>query len=195
MFVIMHFYDHSMQKSLFLGVREGILIKFLIEATIPMVWLRVAYALLGSPASLKIIPLVAPSILFTFFSINSYHALKISLNHRDQTEVSSLKDLSKNSFTFTYFCHHTAIYSFSNWFICFDLTDCFINKDFFAFGKVFSTSHNARGITKLIAWTTSSLEEHLDFEITWLIWNANNATMPTHWTKNIHLYLKRLLLI
>ena len=110
----MHFHDHSMQKSLFLGVREGILIKLLIEATIPMVLLRVAYALFGSLASLKIIPLVAPGILSTFFSINSYHALQISLNHRDQTEFSSLKDFSKNSYTFTCFCHHTAIYSFRN---------------------------------------------------------------------------------
>ena len=48
------------------------------------------------------------------FSIDSYHALTISLNHRDQTEVSSLKDFSKNPYTFTYFCYHTAIYSFSN---------------------------------------------------------------------------------
>ena len=48
-----------------------------------------------------------------FFSIDSYHALEISLNHHDQIEVSSLKDFSKNPYTFTYFCHHTAIYSFS----------------------------------------------------------------------------------
>ena len=114
MFVVVHFHDHSMKRSLFLGVREGILIKLLIEATIPMVRLRVVYALFGSLTSLKIIPLVAPGIMSTFFSIDLYHALKISLNHRDQIEVSSLKDFSKNSYTFTYFCHHTAIYSFSN---------------------------------------------------------------------------------
>ena len=58
----MHFHDHSMQKSLFLGVREGILIKLLIKATTPMVWLRVVYALFGSLASLEMIPLVAPGI-------------------------------------------------------------------------------------------------------------------------------------
>ena len=86
-----------------------------------MVWLRMVYTLFSSLASSKIISLVAPGILSTFFSIHSYHALEISLSHRDQTEVSSLKDFSKNSSTFTYFCHHTAIYSFSNWFICFDL--------------------------------------------------------------------------
>ena len=79
----MHFHDHSMQKSLFLDVGEGILIKFFIQAIISMVWLRVVYALFGSLASLKIIPLVAPGILSTFFSIDSYHALKLSLNHRD----------------------------------------------------------------------------------------------------------------
>ena len=121
-----------------------------------MVWLRVVYALFGSLASLKIFPLVAPGILSTYFSIDSNHALKISLNHRDQTEVSSLKDFSKNSYTLTYFCHHTAIYSFNNWFICFDFRYFFYNEDFFAFCKVFSTSHIARGIIKLIAWTTSS---------------------------------------
>ena len=48
------------------------------------------------------------------FSINSYHALKIGLRNRNQADVSSLKDFSKNSYTFTYFCHHTVIYSFTN---------------------------------------------------------------------------------
>ena len=67
-----------------------------------------------SPASLKIIPLDVPGILSTFFSIDSYHALKISLNQHRKTEVSSLKDFSINPYTFTYFCYHTAIYSFSN---------------------------------------------------------------------------------
>ena len=56
---------------------------------------HVVYALFGSLAWLKIIPLVAPAILSTFFSIDSYHALKLSLNHRDQTEVSSLKNFLK----------------------------------------------------------------------------------------------------
>ena len=63
---------------------------------------------------LKITSLVASGILPTFFLIDSYRALKVSLYHRDQTEVSSLKDFSKNPYTFTYFCQHTAIYSFSN---------------------------------------------------------------------------------
>ena len=103
----------------------------MIEAALTMVWLRVVYALFGSLASLKIISLVAAGILSTFLSIDSYHVLKISLNHRDHTEVSSLKDFSKNSQTFTYFCHHTAIYSFSNWFICFDFGYFFYNKYFF----------------------------------------------------------------
>ena len=57
---------------------------------------------------------------------------------------------------FQKFLHHTAIYSFSNWFVCFDFRYFFYNKDFFAFCKVFSTSHIAQGIIKLIAWTTSS---------------------------------------
>ena len=153
-----------------------------------MVWLRVVYALFGSLASLKLFRLLLRAFCLRFFSIDSYHALKISLNHRDQTEVSSLKDFSKNSYTFIYFCHHTAIYSFSNWFISFDFGYFFYNKDFFAFCKVFSTSHIARGLIKLIAWSPL-LQEPLDFEITWLIWNANNPTMSPPWPKNIHLYV------
>ena len=129
------------------------------------------------------------------FSIDSYHALIISLNYCDQTEVSSLKDFSKNPYTFAYFCHHTAIYSSSNWFIFSDFGYFFYNKDIFAFYEIFSTCHIARGIIKLIAWTTSFLKERLDFEITWLIWNANNAPMSPPWPKNVHLYLKRLLFI
>ena len=92
--------------------------------------------------------------------------IKLSLNHRDQTEVSSLKDFSTNPYTFTYFCHHTAIHSISNRFICFYFGFFFHGKDFFTFCKVFSAFHIARGIIKLIAWTTSFLEERLDFEIT-----------------------------
>ena len=106
-----------------------------------------------SLASLKIIPLVALGPLATFFPINLYHALKIRLNHRNQTDVSSLKDFSKNPYTFTYFCHHTVIYSFRNCFICFDFGHFFYNKEFFAFYKVFSTSCIAWRIIKLIAWT------------------------------------------
>ena len=56
----------------------------------------------------------------------------------------------QNPYTFTYFCHHTAIYI----------------KDYFAFRRIFSTCHTARGIIKLIAWTTSFPEERLDFKIT-----------------------------
>ena len=130
-----------------------------------------------------------------FFSIDSYHALKMSLNHRNPTEISSLKDFPENPYTFTYFCHHREFYSFINWFICFDFGYFFYNKDFFAFCKVFSSSHIARGIIEVIAWTTSFLEERLDFEIEWLIWNTNNPTMSPPWPENINLYWKRLLLI
>ena len=73
-----------------------------------------------------------------FFPIDSYHGLKISLSHRNQTEVSSLKNLSiENSYTYTYFCHHTAIYSFSDWFICFDFGYFFYNKNFLPFARSF----------------------------------------------------------
>ena len=97
------------------------------------------------------------------FSINLYHALKIRLN---QTDVSSLKDFSKNPYTFPYFCHHTAIYSSRNCFICFGFGYFIYKKKFFAFYKVFSTFYIVGRIIKLIAWTTSFLKECLDFEIT-----------------------------
>ena len=48
----------------------------------------------------------------------------------------------------------------------------FFYKDFFAFCKVFSTSHTARGIIELIAWIITFLEERLDFEITSLIYSV-----------------------
>ena len=100
--------------------------------------------------------------LYVFFSIDSYNPLTISLNHRHQTEVCSLKDFSKNPYTFAYFYHHTAIYCFSNRFICFDFSHFFYNKDFFAYCKIFSISHLDRGIIKLIAWATSFVEKRLD---------------------------------
>ena len=50
-------------------------------------WYGLVYALFCSPASLDIIPLVAPGILSEFFSTDSYHALTIRLNYRDQIEV------------------------------------------------------------------------------------------------------------
>ena len=77
-----------------------------------------------------------------------------------------MKEFSKNPYTFAYFCHHTTIYSSCNSFICSAFGYFFYNKDIFAFYKIFSTSHIARGFIKLIAWTTSFLEERLDFEIT-----------------------------
>ena len=48
----------------------------------------------------------------------------------------------------------------------------FFYKDFFAFCKVFSTSHIARGIIELIAWIISFLEERLDFEMTSSIYSV-----------------------
>ena len=59
MFVIMHFHDHSMHKSLFPGAREGILIILFIEAIIAMERLRVVYAFFCRQASLTNTPLVA----------------------------------------------------------------------------------------------------------------------------------------
>ena len=64
------FHNHFMRKSLFPEVREGILVILLIEATIPMSWLRVVYTLFCSLASLKITPLVVPGILSKLYSID-----------------------------------------------------------------------------------------------------------------------------
>ena len=50
MFVIMHFHDHSMHKSLFTGVRVGILIILLTEAIVAMVSLRVIFAFFFHPS-------------------------------------------------------------------------------------------------------------------------------------------------
>ena len=103
-------------------------------------------------------------------STNLYLALKIILNHRNQTDVSSLKDFSKNPYTFTYFCHYTAIYFFSNRFICFDWLISSIRRSFSPSARSFShLMHIAWGIIKLISWTTSFLEERLDIEIVWWI--------------------------
>ena len=100
----------SMWKFLSLSVREGIFVKNF--------------------------PLVVAGILTHVSLINSYHAMTISLNC-DLLEVSSLKDFFRNLYTFTYFCHHTVIYSFINLSIC-------IYFDAFFYNKVFSTSHIAR---------------------------------------------------
>ena len=130
-------------------------------------------------------------ILSTFFSIHDYYALTISLNHHHQTEVSSLKDFSTYSLT-SVITQQFILLPVDSFFY---LDYFFHNKDFLAFCKIFSTSHIAWGIIKLIAWTTSFLEERLDSEITWLVLNANNATMSPPWPINVHLYLKRSLLI
>ena len=56
--------------------------------------LCIVCALFGSLASLEIIPLVAPGILSTFFSIHSYYTLTTSLNHHHETEIFSFKILT-----------------------------------------------------------------------------------------------------
>ena len=61
----MHFLDHSMHRPLSLCVREGILIILFI--IIPIVRLRVVYALFGTLTSLEIIPLVAQAFYLGFF--------------------------------------------------------------------------------------------------------------------------------
>ena len=71
--------------------RRYFTITLFIKGIIPIVRLRVVYALFGSLASLEIIPLVAPGILSTYFFIHYYYALTINLHHHHhhQTEVSS----------------------------------------------------------------------------------------------------------
>ena len=50
------------------------------------------------------------------------------------------------------------MYSFSNWFICFDFAYFFCNKEFFAFLEVFSTFHIAQVIIKLIIYMKKFLD-------------------------------------
>ena len=107
------------------------------------------YTLSGCLASLKIIPLVAPVILSAFYSIGSDDALKLSLNCRNQMDVSSWQDFSKNPYTFTYFCRHTAIYSFSNGYVCCDFAVFVYNKEFFTFCKV-SSNYLTNSVEHLI---------------------------------------------
>ena len=103
----------------------------------------------------KLFRLLLQAFYLRFFSIDSInHALTTGLNHRVQTKVSPLKDFFKKPYTCIYFCHHTVIYSFGKCFFLFKL--CLWTRDFFAFCKIFSTSHIAQGIIELISWTQNS---------------------------------------
>ena len=83
-----HDHRHSLSPPLYAQtfVPRCQTVILLIETTIPMVLLRVIYTLFGCLASLKIIPLVSPGILSTFYLIDSYHALKLSLNVPPQSD-------------------------------------------------------------------------------------------------------------
>ena len=87
---------------------------------------------------------------FNFFFNDSYQALAISLNHCDQTEVSSTKDFSKNPHTFSLSPVSVITQRFTlsaiDLFVCFDFGYFFDNEDFC---KIFSTSHIPREIIKL----------------------------------------------
>ena len=96
MCVFMYFLALSMPKRLCLGVIEGLLFILLVKAILTRTRLGVVFAIFGSPDSLKILLLAPRSILHVrFFPIDSYIALTLILNRRDQNEVSSLKDFSK----------------------------------------------------------------------------------------------------
>ena len=108
--------------------------------------LCIVCALFGSLASLEIIPLVAPGILSTFF----FNPFILHIDNKFKPPPWDRGFLFQNPYTFTHFCDHTPIYSFSNWFICSDFDYFFYSKDFFISYKIFSTSYIARGIIKLI---------------------------------------------
>ena len=99
------------------------------------------------------------------FSTHNYYALTISLNRHHQTEVSSLKDFSK-----ILILSLTSVITQQFILLAIDLLFYFgyffYNKDYLAFRKIFSTSYIAQRTIKLIAWTTSFLDERLDFENT-----------------------------
>ena len=67
----------------------------LIEAILPRARLRMVFAIFSDLASLKILLLVAQGFLRTLF-FNRFILRKDNcLKHRDQTEVSIMKDFSK----------------------------------------------------------------------------------------------------
>ena len=105
----MHFRDHSMHKPLCPGVRQDPSIILLIESTIPMVYMIACeFYFIWLLSFVKIFRLVLPAFYLSFIQ------LKISWDRHNPTDVSSLKDPSKNSYTLTYFYHHTAIHSALN---------------------------------------------------------------------------------
>ena len=203
-----HFHDHSLQKSLFLGFRGGILNKIFIEATIPMVRLRVVYALF-----------YALFVYFIYFIIYSVCCSRHSVYFFFNRFISRIENKFKPPRSDRGFLFERFFQKSSQWltlspisvitqrFILLTtdlsiltLVISFITRTFSPSARsfphpIFSTFHIARGIIKLIARTTSFLEERLGFEISWLIWNANNPTMSPPWAKGINLYLKRLLIL
>ncbi len=95
--VLMYFLYLSMRKRLCLGGIGGLLITLLIKAILTRIRLRVVFAIFGSPRFFKdyFTCCSRHSIRCCFLSIDSYIALTLILNPRDQNEVSSLKYFSK----------------------------------------------------------------------------------------------------
>ena len=107
----MHFQYHSMHKPLFLGVREDLLIILLIKAIIPMVcMIACGLCFIWQPSFVKnYCACCSRHSIYVFFN-RFISRIEKSSNNRDQTEVSFLKDFSKNPYTFTYVCHHTDLF-------------------------------------------------------------------------------------
>ena len=109
----------------------------------------------------------------------SYIALTLIFNLRDQNEVFSLKD---------FFTWRIILSSIIDLFVL-----SFIIRAFSLSVECFHVLYCSTNCKTNRA--TPFLEKHLDFEITWLMWNVNIAMMFPPWLKNINPYLGRLLMI
>ena len=104
------FFQPFYTQTLWLCVREGILIILLIEGIILIVRLRVVYLYLACGLSLF-------CGLFLFY-LPFFNPLLLPIDKKFKPSPSDrgflFEVLFQNPYTFTYSCHHTAIYSFSN---------------------------------------------------------------------------------
>ena len=109
------------------------------------------YALFGSLASLKIIPLVAPGILSRFFFSQFISRIEIKFKRPRSDRGFLFEGFFYKSLHFHLFLSSHSDSLFQQLIYFFDFGYFFYSTDFFAFCKVFSTFHIARGIIKLTA--------------------------------------------
>ena len=167
MSVVMHFLNHSMRNRFCLAVRESVLFahtfdrSYSLKSAIPC-----GFRYTWQPSFVK--DSLASCSRHSTYVLFSDHALTMILNNRDQTEASS-KNFSKMLSLSTILAPTWLVIVLSaiDLVIVLPFAISFIYiKDFFD-PFFFSTSNIAPRIMKLLAWTTSFIEERLhDFEFT-----------------------------